>query len=73
MPSVGLRRAVERIPRDDPARALVELVLEDDDPALTSAVVRRLLAEIRSEKGGPRAESTADRGTARVATADLRE
>jgi hypothetical protein len=68
-----LRRALARLEPNDPARPLVELVIEEDDPALTAAVVRRLLLEIRAEKGGPRAEPAADRETTRVATGDLRE
>lgn len=50
--SVEVRRAMDRIPRDDPTRALVELVLEDDNPTLLAAVIRRLVAEIRAERVG---------------------
>ena len=46
-----LRRALGRLDPTDPIRALIELVVEDDDPALAAGVVRRLLAEIRIERG----------------------
>lgn len=52
-PSGELRRALARLDPADPVRPLVELVLEDDEPALTVAVARRLFSEIRAEKGGP--------------------
>ncbi|MCL4308561.1 MAG: hypothetical protein M1606_00930 [Candidatus Thermoplasmatota archaeon] len=45
-----LGRALDRLPSGDRVRSLVELAVEDDDPALTAAVVRRLLAEVRREK-----------------------
>lgn len=68
-----LRRALARLEPNDPARPLIELVIEEDDPALTGAVVRRLLAEIRAEKGGSRTETAAAPETTRVAGQDLRE
>jgi hypothetical protein len=36
-------------------RPLVELVADDPNPALVTAVVGRILTEIRKEKGVPRA------------------
>ncbi len=50
--SSELRCALARLEAADPIRALVELAAEDDDPALTAAVARRLLGEIRVEKEG---------------------
>lgn len=49
-----LRAALARLASDDPIRSLVELALGDDDPALTAAISRRLLTEIRAEKGFPK-------------------
>ncbi len=49
--SAALRQALARLEPNDPARPMVELVFEVDDPAVTSAVVRKLLAEIRAERG----------------------
>lgn len=46
-----LRRALGRLDPADPIRALIELVVEDDDPALTARIVRRLVSEIRRERG----------------------
>lgn len=48
--SPELRRELARLEPGDPARSLVELVVDDPDPALTAAVARRLLAEIRAER-----------------------
>ncbi len=43
-------RALAGLEQDDRARLLVELALETDEPAVTAAVVRRLIAEIRTER-----------------------
>ncbi len=45
------RRALERLQPGDRARAWAELALETDDPAVTAAVVERLVAEIQHERG----------------------
>ncbi len=50
--STELRRALARLEPGDPVTPMVELVFEIDDPAVTFAVVRRLLAEIRTQRGG---------------------
>jgi hypothetical protein len=47
-----VERVLRRLPPDDPLRPMVELVFEVDYPAVTSAVVGRLLAEIRTQRGG---------------------
>jgi hypothetical protein len=46
----AVERPLNRLAPGDPARQMVELVFEFEDPAVTSAVVRKLLAEIRAER-----------------------
>lgn len=48
----SVRRALANLEPDDQVLPMVELVFEVDDPAVTSAVVRKLLAEIRAQRGG---------------------
>ena len=50
----AVERALRPLALDDPARAWVELVFEAEDPAVTLAVVRKLVSEARAEQGGPR-------------------
>lgn len=45
-------RALVKLDPNDPVVPLVELVFEADDPVVTSAVVRKLLAEIAQSKDG---------------------
>ena len=65
-----IRRALSRLEPDDPLRPLVELVADDRDPRLVTAVVGRILAEIRTERGGSRTARSSvaeeiERGTSR--------
>jgi hypothetical protein len=46
----AVERSLRRLAPDDPARPMVELIFEIQDPAVTSAVVRKLIAEIRAER-----------------------
>lgn len=70
--SDGMRRAMARLDPSDPVRPLVELVIEDPDPVLLSAVARRLLAEIRSLRGAHAVEA-AGRQEAAVVRGQPRE
>jgi hypothetical protein len=45
------RRELARLPPDDPLRPVVEFALSDPDPAVTAAVVSKLLQEINAEIG----------------------
>ena len=47
-PTPELRRALDELPVDHPARALVKLALEDGEPVVFAAVIRRLLREVRA-------------------------
>jgi hypothetical protein len=53
-PSVpaSVRHALGKLAPDDPVRPIVELVFQFEDPAITSAVVRKLLDELRAERSG---------------------
>lgn len=55
------RRELGRLNPDDRVRPLVELVFEVEDLAVTAAVVRKLLAEIATERGGSRTNFHAGR------------
>ncbi len=48
-----LRRALDRLEPNDPARALVQLLEGDEAPVLSAACIQRLLDEIQREKGPP--------------------
>lgn len=50
-PNSELRRCYDRLEPDDPARPLIDLAMENDSPEVLAAVIRRLLAEIRAERG----------------------
>lgn len=45
-----VRRQLGRLGSTDHARVWIELALAEDEPALTAAVVRRLLAEIQADR-----------------------
>ena len=45
-----VRRNLARLDPADPLRAMVELIFEVEEPAVTSAILRRLLAEIADER-----------------------
>ncbi len=55
-----LRRIQNRLEPGDPARPMLELAATEDDPVLLAAIVRRLVAEIRLERDGPRAVPAGD-------------
>ncbi len=40
-----------RLSPTDPLLPVIELAMENDDPTLTSAVVRKVLAEVQHERG----------------------
>ncbi len=46
----AVERSLRRLEPGDPTRPMVELVFEVDDPAVTSAVIRKLLKEIAAER-----------------------
>lgn len=48
--SLELMRAMESLGPDDPARALALLALDEENPALCAAIVRRLVSEIHAER-----------------------
>ena len=52
----SVERALRLLPQDDPVRPMVELVFEAEEPAVTSAVVRKLLTEIEAERGCTRGQ-----------------
>jgi len=43
----AVQRELRRLEPGDPVVSMVELVFEIDDPAVTTAVVRRLLTEVQ--------------------------
>lgn len=48
----AVERVLRRLAPDDPVRPMVELVFDVDDPAVSRAVIGRLLREIAQSKGG---------------------
>jgi len=46
----SVHRELRRLEPGDPVIPIVELVFEGGDAAVTSAVIRKLLAEIRAER-----------------------
>jgi hypothetical protein len=49
---ISVRNVLGKLAPDDPVRPMVELVFQFEDPAVTSAVVRKLLDELRVERSG---------------------
>jgi hypothetical protein len=45
-------RALAPLDPNDPIRHLVRFAAESDEPAVVAAIVRRLVTEIQSERGG---------------------